>query len=146
MAKLDTTYVYPFACFVVFQLFVLTTWIPFRLTSSADMLTVLSKFLFFDFNFRLSNIGVGNLSIFSTALLICVFAACHVYSRFCGDIDIQLAKLPLAVGWLVCVLIGLTLILFWPTSETPFNIFSVLGRSLLVQPIVCSWAREDMGA
>ena len=123
MAKLDSTYAYPFACFVVFQLFVLTTWIPFRLTSSAEMLIVLSKFLFFDFNFRLSNIGVGNLSIFSTALLIGAFAACHVYSRFCGDIDVQLAKLPLAVGWLVCVLIGLTLVLFWPTSETPFIYF-----------------------
>ena len=68
-------------CWVAVQYWVLFTWLTFRLTDTASLLVAVKKFLLFDFNFRLSNIGIGKLAPFSTALIIGAFLVIHAWSN-----------------------------------------------------------------
>jgi len=115
--------VYKIVAVIVFQFFIVLSWIPFRIPDSTGMLSALKKFLIFDFNFELGSIGLGKLSFFSTILIIFAFLGMHLLSHFIGGLDTRLAKSPVWVNCLTCIAFGFLLLLFWPTTETPFIYF-----------------------
>ncbi|WP_173013044.1 MBOAT family O-acyltransferase [Candidatus Uabimicrobium amorphum] len=116
-------FVFKLMAFFAMQVWVLLTWITFRVTDFADMLYCLQKFVIFDFNFQFRNIGLGTSSLFLSALLVLFFYMLHLYSFFCGGIDKLLAKLPLWKMSLLCVMIGMILFALWPIQDKPFIYF-----------------------
>ncbi len=106
------------------QYMILLTWITFRIGDTDKMLVVLRKFVVFDFNFGLAGMGIGNLAIFQTALLLAGFFAMHFLGFLKRDRWEQiLARQSDAIGALVCVIAGLLLYWFWPLGEAPFIYF-----------------------
>ncbi len=114
---------YKFVSFLIMQYWVLITWITFRQTDASLMLATLNKFLFVDLSLKIQNIGLGNLSFFSTLLILGGFLAVHTFSYFTGGIEYFLerqAKWKLAI---ILFLTGSMLFFFWPTQESPFIYF-----------------------
>ena len=111
------------ASIVAFQYWVLITWITFRITDFQDMGVALRKFVLFDRNLSIANIGLGGLPFFSTLLLIGVFSALHLLSHRVGDIDQRLGRMPLGVGILTSFLVGFALFCLWPSGESAFIYF-----------------------
>ncbi|GJQ62566.1 MAG: membrane-bound O-acyltransferase family protein [Melioribacteraceae bacterium] len=108
---------------VTLQYFVLLTWIPFRLVDSDKMLYALKKFIFFDFNFSLTNLGLEAMAAFSTVALMGFFFLLHFYSEIFGGIDEKLAKSNRIVQYTALLIIGFLLVLLFPTNEAPFIYF-----------------------
>lgn len=120
---LRTYWAYRIFSIVVFQLFVLIAWVPFRVSDTGDMLISLRKLLFFDFNFQLVYLGLGNLLFISTMLIIVAFFIVHIISHLIGGLDKRLGESPIWVSSIACFVFGLILLLFWPSVETPFIYF-----------------------
>jgi len=108
---------------VVAQYWVLLCWIPFRITDTPKMLTAVRKFVLFDGNFRLGDLGLGAMSLFSTILLLAAFVVLHALSARSGGLDRLLSRLPLAAGLAVAFAAGIVLVVLWPLSEAPFIYF-----------------------
>ncbi len=108
---------------VFFQIYVLLTWITFRLVDFDKMIITLKKFFFFDFNFAIQNIGLGKMSFFSTLILLILFWILHTQSYLKGGIEERWKNMnqPLFVFYLFIT--GITLFFFWPTQEIPFIYF-----------------------
>ena len=104
------------------QFFVLLTWITFRLTDFGDMTVALRKFVFFDFDFGLANIGLGSMSFFSSLLILGAFCALHAFSFRVGGIDRWLGG-RVALGSAVAFFLGAGFYLLWPLVEAPFIYF-----------------------
>lgn len=108
---------------LLMQIFVLFTWIAFRQTDPERMLITMRKFLFFDFNFAIQSIGLGNLAFFSTVLILFAFWAGHLYAFFRGGIEQRWAhRTPLTLVPLL-TLTGAAMYFFWPSTEAPFIYF-----------------------
>jgi alginate O-acetyltransferase complex protein AlgI len=105
------------------QYCVLLAWIPFRVRDMGDAWTALRKFVFFDFDLSVANLGLGNLSFFSTLLLLAAFAALHASSRASGQLDRFLGRVRLGWAALVCFVLGFAASCLWPLSEQPFIYF-----------------------
>lgn len=114
---------YIVASVLAMQYFVLLTWIPFRITNTSHMLVALRKFVFVDFSLHLTDMGLGKLSPFSTAMLLVLFFALHAYSKWRGGLDIQLSRMRLGAAAAVCIVTGMLLFLLWPSSEAAFIYF-----------------------
>lgn len=108
---------------VFMQYWVLLTWIAFRVTDFGDMLIAMRKFVWFDFDLSLANIGLGALSMFSTVMLIGAFAVLHAISARFGDIDRYLGRVGLVPACIVSLLMGFAAVMLWPLSEAPFIYF-----------------------
>lgn len=108
---------------VAMQYYVLVTWITFRVTEVEPMWIALRKFLFFDFDFRIASLGLGNLSFFSTLLILASFLGLHALSRNRGHISEWLGRARLGPAALVCFVLGLVAFSLWPLSEAPFIYF-----------------------
>jgi len=98
------------------QLFILFTWIAFRVRDPYDMLAAMRKFILFDFDFALAGRGLLTIFFFSTIALIAAFIALHA-SRF----DLSRLRTPLFVA--ACVGIGVAFFFLWPAEQTPFIYF-----------------------
>jgi len=105
------------------QYFVLLTWVTFRLTNTSDMLHVLKKLIFIDMDFSMRNIGLGSIGLFSSIALLLIFGILHTYSFFKGELNMLLGKTPLLIGCTASLLIGIGLVLLWPSSSPPFIYF-----------------------
>ena len=101
---------------VVTQLFILFTWIAFRVRDPHAMLTAMRKFVIFDFDFALAGRGLLTIFFFSTIALIAIFAALHA-----SRIDLSRLRTPTFVA--ACVGIGIAFFFLWPANETPFIYF-----------------------
>lgn len=112
-----------FASLVSMQLFVLLGWILFRVTEPALLMDALRKFVLFDFDFRLANIGLGGAAFFSTILLMSAFAVLHVVSHRTGRIERPLGRADLKWASAVCFTAGFLACLLWPTADVPFIYF-----------------------
>ena len=121
--RLDASRAYSLVSFLLLQYWVVLTWIPFRVTSTAEMLYAVRKFVVFDFDFGLANIGLGSMSFFSTVLLLVAFWLLHLASNFLGGLDEKLARAPMALSGISCVAIGFVLFVLWPLQQTPFIYF-----------------------
>jgi len=108
---------------IAMQYCVLITWISFRLTDFDAMLIAMEKFVLFDFNFSVAGIGLGNLSLFSTLLIILAFVILQAISVRTGHIHHYLGRIstPAALG--LCTLFGFVAFFFWPLSQAPFIYF-----------------------
>jgi len=118
-----TNRIYKIFTIIVFQFFILLTWVLFRVSDTRDMLLSLRKILVFDFNFQLVYLGLGNLLFISTVLIIIAFFILHITSHLIGGLDERLGESPVWVSGLACFAFGLILLLFWPSVETPFIYF-----------------------
>jgi D-alanyl-lipoteichoic acid acyltransferase DltB (MBOAT superfamily) len=105
------------------QYVVLLTWIAFRVTDFGDMWIAMRKFVVFDFDFALADIGLGELSFFSSALLIGAFLALHRFSHRRGQIHTWLGGLGFVPAALVCLALGFIAVCLWPLAEAPFIYF-----------------------
>jgi len=101
---------------VLTQLFILFTWIAFRVRDPYEMLTAMRKFILFDFDFALAGRGLLTIFFFSTIALIAAFIALHA-SRF----DLSRLRTPLFV--VACAGIGIAFFFLWPAEQTPFIYF-----------------------
>ena len=108
---------------VAMQYCVMLAWIAFRVTEFDAMRVALHKFVIFDFDFGLSNIGLGTLSFFSTVFLLTAFAGLHAYSHSVGQIDRALGRLSPAWAALVCFALGFCAVVLWPLTDVPFIYF-----------------------
>jgi D-alanyl-lipoteichoic acid acyltransferase DltB (MBOAT superfamily) len=105
------------------QYCVLLTWIPFRVRDEGRMLDAMRKFVWVDFDLSLSSIGLGSLSLFSTALLLAVFAALHLFSRRVGGLDRWAGGLPVPAAMALAAAAGAACFWLWPLTEAPFIYF-----------------------
>jgi D-alanyl-lipoteichoic acid acyltransferase DltB (MBOAT superfamily) len=105
------------------QYCVLVTWITFRVTDTRLMLVALRKFIVFDFDFAIFNIGLGSTFFVSTMLIVAAFLALHTWSYFRGDLDRRLSELSLPATAAASVAIGVAFFLLWPMAERPFIYF-----------------------
>jgi len=108
---------------VLFQLYVLLTWITFRIIDMDKMMIVIKKFLIFDFDFSIQNIGLGRLSFFSTLLILGIFWIIHSYSHLNGGIEKVWPNINKSALAGMLFLTGMMFFYFWPTQELPFIYF-----------------------
>jgi hypothetical protein len=87
------------------------------------MWVVLRKFVFFDFDFRLTKIGLGVLPLMLTLLLLTAFVVLHVWSKRVGSLERVLGRLPLPVAALVCFVLGVVATWLWPLGNVPVVYF-----------------------
>ncbi len=112
-----------FASILAMQYCVVLAWIPFRASDLGDTLTMMRKFVLFDFDFSLANIGLGTMSFFSTLILLGAFAALHATSRAAGQMDRFLGRVGLGWASLVCLAFGFVAVFLWPLTDQPFIYF-----------------------
>jgi len=105
------------------QFFVLLAWIPFRVSDLEALKISLHRFLFFDFDLQLANIGLGGTMLFSTVILILAFAALHYVSRRVGHLDRFLGSLSMGWAYAISAIIGFVACLLWPMTDVPFIYF-----------------------
>jgi alginate O-acetyltransferase complex protein AlgI len=115
--------VYNVLAWAATQYWMLLAWIAFRVQDSGAMLNAMRKFVLFDFDFAVRNVGLGRMSFFSTLAILSAFLALHMLSRWRGGIDQRLARSPLWVATPACVMLGMLLYWVWPLAETPFIYF-----------------------
>jgi len=111
------------ASVVLMQYCVLITWISFRLTDFEDMKIAMYKFIAFDFDFSIAGIGLGNLSFFSSILLMMIFVALQAISVRVNDIDRYLGTIKPSKALLICALFGFAAFFLWPLEQAPFIYF-----------------------
>ena len=98
-------------------------WIFFRISDTKKLILVLRKCYLFDFNFHISDIGIGNLYLFSNLSLILAFAVLHTYSFRKKNIERSLENLSYWKLFTVFFLATLVFYFFIPSKETPFIYF-----------------------
>ena len=111
------------ASIVAMQYCVFAAWIAFRVTDFDKMLIALQKYVFFDFDFGLANIGLGGMAFFSTLFLLTAFACLHWYSRSVGHIEHRLGELGFKWAGLICFVLGFISVMLWPLTDQPFIYF-----------------------
>ncbi|RLA19217.1 MAG: hypothetical protein DRQ56_05895 [Gammaproteobacteria bacterium] len=105
------------------QYFILLTWVAFRITNTQEMLYILKKLVLFDIDLSLINIGLGGVSLFSTLALLLIFWALHSYAFYFGELDNKLSQKSIIGSCVVSFIIGMGLILLWPSNAPPFIYF-----------------------
>lgn len=111
------------AAVVAMQYCVLAAWIAFRVTDFDDMRVALRKFVFFDFDFGLANLGLGGMSFFSTLFLLLIFGWLHFYSRRVAHIEYRLGDIDLKWAAFICFAFGFVSVILWPLTDQPFIYF-----------------------
>ncbi|MEC9376070.1 MAG: MBOAT family O-acyltransferase [Pseudomonadota bacterium] len=108
---------------LMMQYCVLVTWIAFRITHFPDMLIAMRKFILFDFDFQITNIGVGSISFFTSILIMIFFVLLQIFSIRVSNIDEYLGRVSRGPALAVCSLLGFIAFFFWPLSQAPFIYF-----------------------
>ena len=112
-----------FVSILLMQYCVLVSWIAFRVRDFDKLWVALRKFVVFDFDFHLANIGLGMLSFFSTLVLLAAFAAIHVTSHATGHLDRALGRARFVWAAAICFALGFVAVFLWPLEEQPFIYF-----------------------
>ena len=107
----------------VFQYFTLLTWLIFRVKDLTQLRYSIDKLLFFDFNFSLSNLGLGKMQFFTTLMILGFFALIHIYSYLIGGLINQWSKYPWSKIYALFFIVAFFGYYFIPTQETPFIYF-----------------------
>ncbi len=105
------------------QYCVLLAWIAFRVSDIDALEIAMRRFVLFDFDFHLANLGLGAASFFSSIALVAAFGVLHLVSRRVGHMDRFLGRVSLGRAAAICVAIGLAGCLLWPMSDVPFIYF-----------------------
>lgn len=116
----------PFLIFIswfLFQYFVWLTWITFRITDFDKMLIAIKKFVFFDFNFQIQNIGLGTMNFFSTLCILVLFMILHFLSHKVSGIENYLSKQKTWILASCMIVLGMSFFFLWPLKEAPFIYF-----------------------
>jgi alginate O-acetyltransferase complex protein AlgI len=111
------------AAITLMQYWVLLTWIAFRVRDKHDMLVVFRKFLLFDFDFSMQDLGLGGMSVFSNLAIALVFLVTHACSARWGGLDERMGRWPLPAAAAAGAVIGIVFTLLWPLKETAFIYF-----------------------
>ncbi len=98
------------------QLFILFTWIVFRVREPHAMLAAMRKFVLFDFDFALQGRGLLAIFFFSTIALIALFLVLHA-------IRLDPARWSTAALIASGLAAGIAFFFLWPADETPFIYF-----------------------
>jgi alginate O-acetyltransferase complex protein AlgI len=108
---------------IVCQYFVFLGWLLFRNQDAATLLYCIRKYVLFDFNLHLTNLGLGNVNPFLVALILMLFIVLHTVSCRIGGIANHLDRMR---GWrlqLVYVMSVAIMVALWPQTETAFIYF-----------------------
>ena len=108
---------------IAMQYMVLLTWLTFRLSSLDAIETATRKFVFFDFSFDISGIGLGDTNFFTSVALMSVFMVLTAFSQRVGHIENYLARWSIPRASLLCILAGFVFVYLWPLNEAPFIYF-----------------------
>lgn len=109
--------------FLIFQWLVLVTWIVFRCQDLGVMSVALHKFLLFDFDFQIANMGLANARLFSSLLLLSGFVVLHIISYLNGGLERAADRLPWKMLYALLFPIGICFYLLMPTEDAPFIYF-----------------------
>src|SRR6185503_11811465 len=94
------------AATVLMQYWILLTWIPFRVSGTHNMVLALRKFMLFDGNFHLAEVGLGALTPFTTLLIVTGFLVIHWWSARFGGLDERLRRASPIAAAAACVVVG----------------------------------------
>jgi len=108
---------------LIFQWFVVLTWIVFRIEDFSKMTDALAAYLFIDFSWMASEIGLGTARPFSTIVLVITFWGLHTFSYFVGGFEKLGAKFSWPFLLIVTYIIFLIGFFFLPTEDAPFIYF-----------------------
>jgi len=84
---------------------------------------IFKKLLFFDFNFHIAGIGIGNLYFFSNLCIIMSFIVIHTFSYHKKGIEIFASKLNITTLFMLIFITASAFYFFIPTKEVPFIYF-----------------------
>ena len=98
-------------------------WVIFRIADIGKLKIVLGKFFLFDFNFHISDIGIGNLYLFSNLSLIIAFAGIHFYSYRKNEIENVFSTFNNSILFMLIFLATVVCYFFLPSKEVPFIYF-----------------------
>jgi alginate O-acetyltransferase complex protein AlgI len=120
--KLTNPFLWVIAWFT-FQYFVWITWISFRITDFAKMLIAMKKFVIFDFNFQIKDMGLGRLNFFSTILFLLCFMFLHYFSYKLNGFENYTNKISKTAQTISLFILGMIFFYLWPSRESPFIYF-----------------------
>lgn len=112
-----------FLYWLVFQIFIVITWITFRITNFNHLKSALHKSLLFDGNFNLLSSGLGTLNLPMVLGLMLTFATVHTVSFFKGGLVTWASNQKLYSKLIIIAIFTIALYVFWPTSDAPFIYF-----------------------
>jgi len=109
--------------FLLFQYLVLVTWITFRITDISKMWVALKKFICFDFDFNIKNMGLGSTNFFNIIIIICTFITLHTYFFKKGNFEDLWSKAGIVKLILLYVFLGVLFFFLWPSTAPAFIYF-----------------------
>lgn len=120
--KLTNPFLWVIAWFI-FQYFVWISWISFRITDFDKMLIAMKKFVLFDFNFQIQNMGLGRLNFFSTLLFLFGFMILHFISYKVNGFENYINRMSKKAQIMSFFILGMIFFFLWPLKEAPFIYF-----------------------
>ncbi len=105
------------------QYLVFFGWLMFRVTNKQDLIYCIKKYLVFDFDFKLSGLGLGNVNPFLIVAALVLFIIFHGISWRIGGIANQLDRMRWPVRSIVYATAVFAMIALWPTGRTAFIYF-----------------------
>jgi alginate O-acetyltransferase complex protein AlgI len=102
---------------------VLVGWIFFRVTDAGDLAYCLRKFVMFDGNLALADLGIGLVNPFLIVLVMLGFGVAHLVSLRVGGLASWLDGRGHVARTAIYLASIVTVILFWPPEESAFIYF-----------------------
>ena len=102
---------------------VLLGWVMFRVVDSTDLAYCLRKFVLFDFDLALSDLGLGAFNPFLVGLVVLGFGVAHLISFRLGGFAAWLDGRSRAARAFAVVAAVALLILLWPANKSSFIYF-----------------------
>jgi alginate O-acetyltransferase complex protein AlgI len=105
------------------QYLVFLGWLIFRVHNWKDLTYCAKKYLIFDFDFRLSSLGMGSVSPFVICGVLVSFIVLHAISLKVGGFGKLLDRMRWPARSLAYAVVVIALIALWPSERTAFIYF-----------------------
>jgi len=108
---------------VVVQYFVFLGWMIFRVKNPGDIVYCVKKYVFFDCNFNIASLGLGNTNPFLAAFTLLLFGVAHSFAYKYGAFAKRVSGLSMPKRIVFYVAVVFVVIILWPTENASFIYF-----------------------